>query len=246
MTRPGSSPTSGSSPTGRGEPGQDNPKDVDHELTDVRAGSLVEPVRREPARHDASQPSVDVALPGRRADQIRWGPVWAGLIVALATFLLLEVAFFALGWLNLDPGQNDPGSNAGIITGLIGLFAFFLGGLTAGATAMWHGVRTGLLHGIVVWALGVVSILGLALAGGSSLLGAFGDLATQVVDLNQLDPDVSSADVQSAVDSARDAASAGILALGLAIIASALGGLLGAKMWSGREAGDDVGRVHTD
>lgn len=246
MARSDSTSGSGSSPTGRGEPDRTDPRIVDREVTDVRPGHLDEPVHRDPVRHDTAQrSSVDVALPGPRGDQIRWGAVWAGLVVALATFLLLEVAFFALGWLTLDPGP-DEGSTAGWVTGLIGLFAFFLGGLTAGATAMWHGLRTGLLHGIVVWALGVVSILGLALAGGSSLLGSFGDVANQVINLRDLAGDVSDADVQSAVDSARDASSWAILGLGLAVVAAALGGLLGAKMWSGHEADHDAGHVHTN
>lgn len=40
-----------------------------------------------------------------------------------------------------------------------------LGGLTAGATAMWRGVQSGLLHGILVWALGVVAFAFLTLFG---------------------------------------------------------------------------------
>ena len=102
--------------------------------------------------------------------------MWAGLVVALPTFLLLELAFFALGW--LTPGANDAGAGYAVITGLLGLFAFFLGGLTAGSTAMWRGVRSGLLHGIMVWALGVVSFLFLTLFGGGALFGSLADVLT--------------------------------------------------------------------
>ena len=34
-------------------------------------------------------------------DRVRWGPVWAGAIVALTTYLVLQLLFFAVGWLTL-------------------------------------------------------------------------------------------------------------------------------------------------
>ncbi len=176
--------------------------------------------------HDAPRP-MNVAVPEQRRDQVRWGPVWAGLIVALPTFLLLELAFFALGW--LTPGANNAGAGAPVITGLIGLFAFFLGGLTAGATTMWRGVRSGLLHGILVWALGVVAFLFLTLFGGGSLFGSLADVLTQTTALQRTNvPDVN---VAQAVQAARDAAGWAVLGLGLSWAAATLGGVLGAKMW---------------
>lgn len=252
MARNNEERPAGSAASGHGEQVAGDPRITDREVVDVQPGPMagtdrVEPVTREaapPPREAHEDPSVDVRLPEGKDDQIRWGPVWAGLIVALATFLLLEIGFYAAGWLTLDP--NDPGTTAGWISGIIGLLAFLLGGLTAGATAKWNSVRTGLLHGIVVWALGVVAFLFLTLFGGASLLGNFGDVAAQVLNLNQLAGDVPDIGVQQAVDSTRDAASWAFLGLGLSIIASAVGGLLGAKLWSGRENDDDVAEVHTE
>ena len=221
----------------------------DRGTTDVRRGGAdteVRPQDTEVLRQDrvTHETPVNVNVPAQRGDQVRWGPVWAGLLVALATFLLLELAFFALGWLTLDPGQNEPGTSAGWISGLIGLFAFFLGGLTAGATAMWKGLDSGLLHGILVWALGVVAFLFLTLFGGGQLLGTFGDLTTRVINLGRVTGNVSPADVQSAVDNAKSAASWAVLGLGLAVVASALGGVLGSKIWPrGQAAGDRNGRI---
>jgi hypothetical protein len=40
---------------------------------------------------------VNVSVTGDRCDRVRWGLVWAGLIVAPPTSLLWEVAFLALG-----------------------------------------------------------------------------------------------------------------------------------------------------
>ncbi|SDQ63378.1 permease [Quadrisphaera sp. DSM 44207] len=192
----------------------------------------VEPVVRPAAPPVGTRDEpVNVAVEAQRRDRVRWGPVWAGLIVALPTFLLLELVFLALGWLDLGVGAG--GTNAGWVSGLLGLLAFFLGGLTAGATAMWRGADDGLLHGILVWALGVVAFLFLTLLGGGALFGSLAGAVTQVVDLQQLNaPDI---DPAQAVATARSAASFAVLGLGLAVIASALGGLLGARTWPRKE-----------
>lgn len=195
----------------------------------IRQDTLVEHTTH--TEHHESPRPVNLAVPEQRRDQVRWGPVWAGLIVALPTFLLLELAFFALGW--LTPGANDAGAAAPVITGLIGLFAFFLGGLTAGATTMWRGVRSGLLHGILVWALGVVAFLFFTLFGGGALFGSLADALTQTNALQRTNlPEV---DAAQAVRAARDAASYAVLGLGLSWAAATLGGVLGAKMWPGKE-----------
>lgn len=180
-----------------------------------------------------AQPAPEVNVPTERRDLVRWGPVVAGTVVALATFLLLEVAFFALGW--LTPGDNQGGIGRAVVTGLIGLFAFFLGGLTASATAMWNGMRSGVLHGVMVWAFGLVSIILLALIGGGALLGPAADVLSQSTDLFSSAPDT---DVTAAVQTARDASADAALGLGLTWIAAVLGGLVGTKMWDGKEEED--------
>ena len=170
-----------------------------------------------------------VAIPPRR-DRVRWGPVWAGLVVALPTFLLLEVATLALGWWDI----NEPGgTNAGWISGINGLIAFFLGGLTAGASSMWRGINDGLLHGILVWALGIVSILGLALLGGGALLGPVAQVVTDVGNIGAAD--APTIDAAQATATAQSSASWASLGLGLTIIAAALGGVIGAKMWPSKK-----------
>ena len=170
----------------------------------------------------------------QRADQVRWGPVWAGLALVLPVFLLGELIFLALGVLDL--GDSVGGATAGVVTGLIALVAFFVGGLVAGATAMWKGVDTGLLHGILVWALGITAVLLLTLLGAGSLLGAAGNAASQLLDPAAISGAASGAAAeapsqQEVVEAGQSAASYGVLGLGLTIIASALGGVVGAKMW---------------
>jgi hypothetical protein len=174
---------------------------------------------------------VQLALPPSRKDRIRWGPVWGGLIVAVPTFLLLQLATLALGWWDVGPGET--GNNADWISGINGLIALFLGGLTAGASALWRGFSDGLLHGILVWALSVVSIIFLTLFGGGALLGSLAGAVTDVTNIQQSDlPDIAAG---QAADVATSSASWAVLGLGLGITAAALGGVLGAKMWPRRK-----------
>jgi hypothetical protein len=70
-------------------------------------------------------------------DRIRWGPIWAGLLTALATFLLLSLLALAIGAQTVDAG-DDVGTvvtTTGWATAVIGLIAFFLGGYVAGLTS---------------------------------------------------------------------------------------------------------------
>ncbi len=183
--------------------------------------------------HEATQTPVNVHVPGPRADQVRWGPVWAGVLTALALFLIVELLFFWLGWLTL--AQDEPGSTAGWISGLIALGAFFVGGLIAGASAVWKGLATGLLQGTLVWALGVTGILFLTLFGGGALLGSFGSIVGDVANLSQLTSQLSGAQAAEAVDAARTNAGWAVLSLALALAAAAVGGIMGAKIWPRNE-----------
>src|SRR5437879_4508028 len=69
-------------------------------------------------------------------DRVRWGPIWAGLLTALSLFLLLELMAYAFGWLTLGSGAGNFLGGAtrsdAVVTGIIGLITFFLGGLLTG------------------------------------------------------------------------------------------------------------------
>ena len=64
----------------------------------------------------------DVVAP---RDMVRWGPLWAGVMIALATYLVLQLAVFAL---NL---YSDEGAWWSSISALV---AFFVGG---GFVCVW-------------------------------------------------------------------------------------------------------------
>ncbi|NEK84477.1 permease [Blastococcus saxobsidens] len=213
--------------------------DVDREQTATRVEPVAGATRTAPppvfrTEERVERPTQVSVAPSRR-DRVRWGPVWAGLVVAMPTFLLLQLATLALGWWDIG---SSSGNSADWISGVNGLIALFLGGLTAGATAVWRGLADGLLHGILVWALTVVALLVLTLFGGGALLGSLAGVVTDVGGIDRANlPDVAAG---QAADVARSAAGWAVLGLGLSIAAASLGGIVGAKMWpSKRDAEAD-------
>lgn len=163
-------------------------------------------------------------------DTIRWGPIWAGLLAALASYLLLSVLALAAGALTVD-AVGAPGTVVtvtGWATAIIGLIAFFAGGLVAGTSLAVRGTIAGLLSGFLVWALGAVLILAFSALGVGQLFGALGDLFTQfraLVVIQESSPEV----VQLIADAIAGTAFAAFLSMLLPAIAATLGGWLGAK-----------------
>lgn len=169
--------------------------------------------------------------PARR-DSIRWGPIWAGLITALTTFLLLQLLAIGLGLVDIGPGSDGGG---GWVPGLIGLIAFFTGGAVAGMTSAIRGPGSGLLNGFMVWALGTVLILLLSALGLGQLFGALGNVAGQVgpgaisgaaQSAQGAAPNVSPQEAEQALQTGAIGAFFGLL---LSALASMLGGLLGGR-----------------
>jgi hypothetical protein len=178
-----------------------------------------------------------------RRDRVRWGPIWAGAVVVLTVFIVLQLLFFALGWLDLGfDGRDGSGVAAGIVTGVLALIAFFLGGLTAGASTMWRKADDGMLHGVLVWALSVLGILAIALIGGTALLGPLADVASQAPGAAEAAQNVDVDPVQ-ALDTARETAGWTALGLGAAVAAAAIGGIAGSKIWPGRKDTDTEQRT---
>jgi hypothetical protein len=233
----GSSGTTGTSETYETEShrssGSDRPFEVREEILDeprTREETVVREEREVQHPAPVAQTPVNVEVEAEGHDGVRWGPVWAGLLTALSSFLLLELLFYGLGWLTIDPGATTPGNNAGWVSGILALVAFFLGGLVAGATAMYKGLSSGLLHGFLVWALGVLAILFLTLFGGGALLGSFADLIDKFLNLRQT-ASVNPAEATTLAETTKDAALPAFFGLALPLAASMLGGLIGSKMW---------------
>jgi hypothetical protein len=161
-------------------------------------------------------------------DRVRWSAVWAGLLVTLSLYLVLQLTLIATG--AVDPNDVDSG-DAWLSAGAA-LIAFFIGGVTTGASALWDNVSDGVLHGVVMWSVGVVALLVLSVVASGLTLGA--------IDSSGLFDDLS-ADLEATIDDAEAPASADteeaaswvLLGLGVAVVASVLGGAIGAKLWNG-------------
>ena len=108
------------------------------------------------------------------SDRVRWGPIWAGFVVAVAVFGLLQLALFAVDITDLDLNpQNDLTRSTTFWTIAAAGVGFFIGGLVAGATAKWRHLTDGLVQGVVLWALITVAL-------GAASGFAVGNLATSV------------------------------------------------------------------
>lgn len=165
-----------------------------------------------------------------RRDRIRWGPIWAGIVTAVGTYLFLQLGLIATGVVELGNATSDDA----IASGIAALVAFFLGGLTTGATAMWQGADDGVLHGIVMWFTALVAIIVFSAVGSGLALGSI-DTADVFDDVTLDDIDADQAN-----DDARDAAGKSLVALALALVAAAAGGAAGAKLWPKDDAFVDV------
>lgn len=169
----------------------------------------------------------DVAA--QRKKLVSWGAIWAGLVISIALFLLLEFVFFALRW--LDFSQGSPGGETGVITAILFLVSFLVGGMTAGATSAWRDATGGLFHGIALWALGVVAIIFLTLFGGGALFGSVASVVAEATQIQQA-VNVPEVELDEAVSTAREGSGWAALGLLLPLIAAAVGGAIGGKMGS--------------
>lgn len=156
-----------------------------------------------------------------RRDRIRWGPIWAGIVTAVGTYLILQLGLIAVGVVEI----GEAGSGDALWSGVAALVAFFIGGLTVGATSMWQGVDDGIVHGLVMWFAALVMLI---------VLGTFGSgVALGAIDTSEAFESFTSDDINvaEANDTAQEAARNALIGLVLALVASAAGGAAGSKLW---------------
>jgi len=181
---------------------------------------------------------ADTPRPDRLQDRVHWGPVWAGVTVALPVYLVLQLLFFALSILDLGVNGDGQSTTTSIVSAVLALIAFFVGGLMAGSTAASRDSDEGLLHGVLTWAVGIVAILGLALLGAGALLGNLSTVVSQSGGLQQQAGQAGQAagqiDPAQALEAAQQGAGFAALALGLTVVAAAAGGMTGEKIGSSK------------
>lgn len=127
-------------------------------------------------------------------DLVRWGPIFAGLVVAIATQLVLTGLGAAIGLTSLAT-MDTPQGNAGDVGAAVGiwsivslLIALFLGSWVAARACGPMNRNTAMLNGAVLWAT-TLAVSAWLLSSG--VTGAFG-LVAQGADavINQVPPDV--------------------------------------------------------
>ena len=114
-------------------------------------------------------------------DQVRWGPIIAGIAVALSTQLVLSALGVAIGASSIgDSGAprteaGGVGVNIGIWSIVSLLISLFVGGWIAARTAGRMNRNTALLNGAILWA-STLALSAWLLSSGVS--GAFGVAAS--------------------------------------------------------------------
>jgi hypothetical protein len=167
------------------------------------------------------------------SDRVRWGPIWAGVVITVAVFVLAQLALFATDAISLDINPGG-GTSYPLWTVLAAILAFLVGGLVAGATARWKSLDDGLIQGIVMWAITSVGLLLLSSIALGNLTSSFGGALARLATLRDEITSGSTTLDPNAVDDARTVAAQACLLLGLTLVASAVGALIGARLWPRR------------
>lgn len=172
-------------------------------------------------------------------DRIRWGPIIAGIFVAISTQLILSALGAAIG-LTVGASGTEAGAvgvGVGIWAIISLLIALFIGSwvTTSGCGAMNN--KTAMLHGVIFWAT-TLAISAWLLASGVS--GAFGIAASNVGEaINQAQqsgatlpnqvPNVSTQKLQQVAGDSAKAAWSFLIGSLLGLAASLIGASTGAK-----------------
>lgn len=112
------------------------------------------------------QPYTRETIVDRRQAAVRWSAVFAGTVVAVGVWLLLQIFGMGAGLSAVD--ADNAGSLRGVGIGtsvwslLAPLIAIFIGGWIAAKLASTRDDKVGALHGAIVWA--ITSVLGVMLA----------------------------------------------------------------------------------
>lgn len=148
------------------------------------------PASDRPARPVAPSPVVveetlvaRPVLPVR--NRVQWGPVVAGVLTAIVSFLLLTILGIALGASVLDPANTagEIGTWAAVWGAITAIVAFLIGGWIAARAAVTEGTFAGLLNGLCVGIAGLLLIIWLTASGLGNLFGTIGSTVGSVLNV---------------------------------------------------------------
>jgi len=119
-------------------------------------------------------------------DRVRWGPILSGLVIALATQLILSALGAAIGATTIA-GSGAPRTNADNAAAAVGVWSIvslfislFVGGWVTARACGPMNKNTALLNGAILWAT-TLALSSWLLASGVS--GAFGVVAANAGDI---------------------------------------------------------------
>ncbi len=111
-------------------------------------------------------------------DTVRWGPIFAGIVVAIVSQLMLSALGTAIGALAVgDATAGTIGTSLGIWAIISLLISLFLGGWVMASSCGPMNNKTAMMNATIMWATTIV-LSGWLLASGIS--GTFGVLANTV------------------------------------------------------------------
>jgi len=170
-------------------------------------------------------------------DRVRWGPILAGIVVAIALQLVLSALGGAIGLSAGAAGSdaNAVGLGVGIWSIISLLIALFAGGWVTASTCGPMNKKTALLHGLILWATTLAISSWLLATGVSGAFGVVASNAGEVINQAQQPGGVDLPTNPPNVDPNRIAANAAKAAWSflfgslLGLIASLIGASVGAR-----------------
>lgn len=173
-------------------------------------------------------------------DRVRWGPIFAGIVISIATQLILSALGAAIGL-----GAGTAGSNGGNVAVAVGIWAtlcllisLFIGSWVMGHTCGPINNKTALLNGAILWATTLAISSWLLASGISGTFGAVaansGEILNQVqepggVDLPNRVPTVDPAQARNLAANAAKTTWSFLIGSLLGLAASLLGVSVGAR-----------------
>ncbi|MBE8970334.1 hypothetical protein IQ277_30235 [Nostocales cyanobacterium LEGE 12452] len=189
--------------------------------------------------------STDTVATGRVAeyhDRVRWGPIIAGLLVSLATQLILSsiIAAVAAGTVESSGAPRtiapNAAGNAGLWSTIALLISLFTGGWVTARACGPMNRNTALLNGAILWATTLAVSSWLLASGVSGAFGVAASNAGEVINQVQQQGGVNVPQANISAQQTRDAAAnlrSGLwwFVFGslLGLIASMIGAVTGAR-----------------
>ena len=176
-------------------------------------------------------------------DRVRWGPIFAGIVVSIASQLVLSALGAEIGFTAGASGANAGavGAGVGIWSILSLLISLFLGAWVMASTCGPMNKKTAMLNGTILWATTLAISAWLLASGVSGTFGVIAANAGEVVNQVQEPGGVSLPDpsavvpnvnAQEAQQYAANAAKAGwsfLFGSLLGLVASLIGSTVGAR-----------------